>query len=798
MLRTKVLLQLLLIMLITLSIFGTSYYFLLRTYETMEAGSLEVNRQRAINALQGEIDRLSEINEDWSAAGLTYFLMSEPLLMNYLEGLIDAMTGSFAIQETALFDDAGELITARRSSAEGVDIKLDDNDELVMAAMTHPLLSAAGKANVSFQGLAEINGSLRLLSLQPVLAYPGAPATGARMLAASPLDEAAIAGLADIVRQQIDIVILDSLALDPDTAALHDRLLDAPDLTVSRPVGNNRVETFTLLQDFSGEYCMVLKITSNQAFLAQAKRAMLINGAGVVLLFILLISFFLLFLDKSVLRRLQAMSLATREVNEHSLDQRLPVAGNDEISAFSLAFNRLLDSLQNKQNNLLYQASHDKLTGLLNRHHFEIELKRSVAAAQEQEHENHLLFIDLDRFKIINDSCGHLAGDRVLSELAAIMQARLRTRDSLGRIGGDEFGVILNDCKTAYAFQVADKLREAIAGFSFQANGRNFTFGASIGLVSLNAADIISHTYALTLADSACRVAKNTGRNKIYQHQLHDATLSLLLEQTQWVNRINAALAEDRFALFQQLIRPLDPQLNPCQGVEILLRLQEEETCIAPGVFLPAAERYGLMGLIDKWVLEHFLQWYAQYGDSCEQIALFTINLSGQSLSDSTFPEYLHGLISNGPRLKHQLCFEITETSAIENLNNTGRLITTLKTLGCLFALDDFGAGMSSFVYLKNLPVDFLKIDGSFCVNMHTDPVDEAMVKSINDIGHVMGLKTIVEHIETRAGLEKAAALGVDFAQGYFLGRPEPLQKLPGQKPDQAAQKAAADLRDEQ
>lgn len=793
MLRTKVLLQLLLIMLITLSIFGTSYYFVLRNYETLETAALEINRQRAINALQGEINRLGEVNEDWAAAGLTHFLMSEPLLMSYLDTLIDAMAGSFAIRETVLFNDQGELLTARRASAEGTDLRLDENDELVMTAMTHPMLSATGDTGARIQGLIEINDTLRLLSQQPVLAYPGAPATGARIVSASPLDEKAIAGLAEIVRQQIDIVTLDSFALDPDTSTLHDQLLDAPDLTLIRPAGDNRVETFTLLPDFSGDYCMVLKISSNQTFLAQARRTMLLTGAGVVLLFILLISFFLLFLDKSVLRRLQAMNRATGEVNEHSLDQRLPAEGNDEISAFSMAFNRLLDSLQDNQNNLRYQASHDKLTGLLNRHHFEMELERSVVAAQEQGHENHLLFIDLDRFKIINDSCGHLAGDKVLNELATVMRTRLRNRDILGRIGGDEFGVILNDCKTAYAFQVADNLRAAIAGFCFQAKGRNFTFGASIGLISLNAADIISHTYALTLADSACRVAKNTGRNRIYHHQAHDDTLNLQLEQTHWVNRINTALSEDHFTLFYQPICPLDQQQNPGQGVEILLRLQEQETFISPGAFLPAAERYGLMGQIDKWVLENFLQWYARHGESCQQTDFFNINLSGQSLSDRSFPDYLHDLISNGPRLKHKLCFEITETSAVENLNNTGRLIAALNALGCLFALDDFGSGMSSFVYLKNLPVDFLKIDGSFCITMHTDPVDEAMVKSINEIGHIMGLKTIVEHIETRAGLEKAASLGVDFAQGYFLGRPAPLQQLPDQN-----QKEAAVLSEEQ
>ncbi len=451
---------------------------------------------------------------------------------------------------------------------------------------------------------------------------------------------------------------------------------------------------------------------------------------------------------------------------------------------------RDVTNTQTLQKNLVYQASHDSLTKLNNRAEFERQLSVVVKNANQTGRHHHLLFIDLDHFKLINDSCGHFSGDKVLQEIAAIMKKQIRTSDVLARIGGDEFGVIVSDCKFSKAYEIAEKLREKITEFRFLYDDKCFNVGASIGLVDVQANLKIGDASLLSLADKACMAAKNSGRNRIHVYELSDESLKLYEQHTQWVSRVTDALEHDHFELYYQKIVPADGS-NPSMA-EILLRMSDGEGgVIGPGAFLSSAERYGLMRFVDKWVIEHFCCWAKQHPEVFDKVSQFSINLSGQSLSDTEFLKFLLAYFEEPIICPKYICFEITETAAIQNIAKASHFISTLKSRGFSFSLDDFGSGMSSFSYLKNLPVDSLKIDGVFVKNIDQEAVDYNLVRTINDMGHLMGMKTVAEFVENETILKLVDELGVDYSQGYHLHKPEPLSGLleAAQAPQAAIQK---------
>ncbi len=424
-----------------------------------------------------------------------------------------------------------------------------------------------------------------------------------------------------------------------------------------------------------------------------------------------------------------------------------------------------------------YQASHDSLTGLPNRRAFEQRLLRALENAREQDVEHALLYLDLDQFKIINDTCGHMAGDTLLRQLSRVLQSRVRKQDLLARLGGDEFGVLVEYCSTHDALRVANSLCAAVNDFRFAWGDKIFRVGVSIGLAPINAASESSGD-VLGNADNACYAAKDAGRSRVHLYVEHDAELARRQGEMRWVVRINQALEEKRFQLAFQ---PIVPTLGRSKGhhYELLLRMEDESgQIVMPGAFLPAAERYHLAGKLDQWVVSTALDWLSLNPDHLDELALCAINLSGHSLGDDQLLDYLVGRLADRQSLNQKLCFEITETAAIANLDNALRFIHTLKNLGCRFALDDFGSGLSSFAYLKRLPVDFLKIDGVFVEDIADDPVSLAMVSSINDVGHVMGMETIAEFVENERILNKLRAIGVNYAQGYGMGKPRPLTEM--------------------
>ncbi len=438
--------------------------------------------------------------------------------------------------------------------------------------------------------------------------------------------------------------------------------------------------------------------------------------------------------------------------------------------------------LDNTESHLLseqlkLQASLDSLTGLLNRRAFEQCLRHALEGARQEHWVHALCYLDLDQFKVINDTCGHAAGDTVLRQLAHVLERCVRKQDALARLGGDEFGVLMERCDAEGAMRVAKTLCKAVNDFRFVWADKTFRLGASIGLVLIDK-DSEGLNAVLSAADSACYAAKDAGRNRIHLYAEEDTELQRRHGEMQWVSRINQALEQNRFRLVFQPIMPISAPPNG-HHYELLLRMYDEAgEMVMPGAFLPAAERYQLIGRLDQWVLDNAMDWLCKNPRHVQDLSLCAINLSGYSLGDEQLLDRLATrLHSEGPD-PAKLCFEVTETAAISNMYNAVQFIRTLREMGCRFALDDFGSGLSSFAYLKSLPVDFIKIDGMFVEDIASSPVAHAMVRAINEIGQVMGMKTVAEFVETEEALTVLRSIGVDFAQGYQIGRPRPIEDL--------------------
>jgi diguanylate cyclase (GGDEF)-like protein len=425
---------------------------------------------------------------------------------------------------------------------------------------------------------------------------------------------------------------------------------------------------------------------------------------------------------------------------------------------------------------LSYQASHDALTGLISRYEFEKRIIRVLSNYLEEHVEHAMCFLDLDQFKVINDTCGHAAGDELLGQIGRLLRGTVRKRDTLARLGGDEFGVLMAHCTLEQARRTANNILEAIMNHQFNWGNKTFRIGVSIGLVAITKTSG-NFTDLLRQADAACYLAKDLGRNRIHIYHPDDTELAVRHGEIQWVGRISRALDEDRFCLYAQPIVSLDSDHR--KHYELLVRMLDEDGgIIPPGSFLPAAERYNLIEKLDVWVVCHACVFLAKQPAFIDQIEFVSINLSGQSLTSVKFLESIINIFKETGVPPGKVCFEITETAAVSNMDLAIKFINTLKEIGCQFALDDFGSGISSFGYLKNLPVDFLKIDGMFVKDIVEDKIDYAMVKSINEIGQLMGMKTIAEFVENEAIKTKLKSIGVNYGQGYGLGRPKPIEDL--------------------
>jgi len=427
---------------------------------------------------------------------------------------------------------------------------------------------------------------------------------------------------------------------------------------------------------------------------------------------------------------------------------------------------------------LYYQASHDALTGLINRREFENRLAAAVESVRQDADSRHaLLYLDLDQFKLVNDTCGHPAGDQLLKQITGVLQSRVRGRDTLARLGGDEFGILLQKCSLDQAMRIAESLRQAIRDYRFIWQDGVLGVGVSIGIVEITK-ETPTVANVMSAADVACYSAKDLGRNRL--HLYTPDNVPERHREMHWVSKLTQACDQGRFDLYFQPIVPIGTTVHDREHFELMLRLHDESGgLIAPAEFIPAAERYNVMPSVDRWVVKTALERLVHRSASGIKPYTIAVNLSGNSLNDERFLEYLIAELGAANLAAGAICFEITETAAIANLGNVVYFMRELKARGCHFALDDFGSGLSSFMYLKTLPVDYLKIDGQFIENVTRDPVDRSMVEAISQVGRAMGIQTIAERVESEEVLVELARLGIGFAQGFHIAKPRSISEFP-------------------
>jgi diguanylate cyclase (GGDEF)-like protein/PAS domain S-box-containing protein len=474
--------------------------------------------------------------------------------------------------------------------------------------------------------------------------------------------------------------------------------------------------------------------------------------------------------DHNVLVNRRGEELAIQETASPIRDHEGEVAGAVIVFGDVTKERRLKRALS-------YQASHDALTGLINRREFDARLETAVSTAQRGDAEFVLLYVDLDQFKVVNDTCGHSAGDRLLRDITSLLQTRVRASDTIARLGGDEFGLLLERCSLEQAERVADSIRQAIHGYRFLWGASSLSVGASIGVVRI-ARDTTSSASVLSAADIACYAAKDGGRNRVQVYERDHGTSRH--REMQWVGRIARAVEDGRLELFAQRIIGLVPKRGEPPFFELMVRLRDEDgTLVPPNEFIPAAERYNVMVMVDRWVVNHTIDRLKQCLTEGRQLPTVAVNLSGTSINDEDFLEFVLARLQDED-VARALCFEITETAAVASLSKATHFMRELKARDCRFSLDDFGSGVSSFVYLKTLPVDFLKIDGQFAAQVASDVVDRSMVEAITKIGRAMKVATIAEKVESAAVLEVLKQIGVDYIQGFHLAAPCVIEEVFG------------------
>lgn len=525
--------------------------------------------------------------------------------------------------------------------------------------------------------------------------------------------------------------------------------------------------------------------------LMSLKSSLILHNLLIVIIGLAVSGFMAWRIGRGITFPIETMALAVRRLGEGQFGLRIPENSSGELQTLQRGFNTMAsqlkeahDEMQQRINEatrqLRHQAHHDDLTGLVNRREFERRLERVLKSTQEHGTHHVFCYMDLDQFKIVNDTCGHHAGDDLLRQISLLLNNRVRDRDTLARLGGDEFGLLLENCAVSDAFLIAEELREMVQDFRYIHQDKMFTIGVSIGMVAVTP-DFNNIGSIMSAADTACYAAKDNGRNRIHLFQALDEEVTKRHGEMEWVGRITRAMEENQFCLFCQPILPIAEQDDSQRFYEILLRKHDVDgKLVPPMAFIPAAERYDLMVSIDRWVIRNTMASYRQLLDNNrnQSNCVFTINLSGVSLNDPSLLGYIHEQLTIFAVPPHAICFEITETSAIVNLGNTMDLMFALKKLGCRFLLDDFGSGMSSFAYLKNLPVDFLKMDGAYVKDIASNSIDLAMVQSIHSIAEAMKIKTIAEFVETAEVVELLQAIGVHYGQGFHLGRPIPLTQV--------------------
>ncbi len=447
---------------------------------------------------------------------------------------------------------------------------------------------------------------------------------------------------------------------------------------------------------------------------------------------------------------------------------------NDRLSKHS---QNLEEEIKSRTKELQHLAVHDTITGLYNRYEFEKRLGFALKYSSSASGQSIMCYVDLDQFKVVNDTSGHMAGDELLKQISLILQKNVGPKDIVARLGGDEFGILFVGDSIEEAQKKAQTILRAIKEYRFSWEGKTFVVGASMGIVPI-VRDCCSLVDIISAADAACYQAKEEGRNRIFVATRDNEKLQQRRGEMQWLSKLTEALENDQFVLYVQPITPLIKKNDSVKHYEVLIRLEDEGKIILPMAFIPAAERYGMMQRIDRWVIENVFKEYKRLEKSSQVFYRFSINLSGVSLNDKGLGSFIEELFSRYDIPYNAICFEVTETAAVANLSVALEFIKGMRALGCQFSLDDFGSGLSSFSYLQNIPVDYLKIDGAFVNDIDTNRVNRAMVKSINEVSHTMGMKTICEFVETEKIETILKEMDVDYAQGYYYAKPVAIKTL--------------------
>jgi diguanylate cyclase (GGDEF)-like protein/PAS domain S-box-containing protein len=471
----------------------------------------------------------------------------------------------------------------------------------------------------------------------------------------------------------------------------------------------------------------------------------------------------------------RALLLSRTNGNERSIElSASPIRNSAQELIGAVVLLHDVTEMRGLARQMSYQATHDALTGLVNRREFERRLEEAIESGHRGDGQHVLCYLDLDRFKIVNDSSGHLAGDSMLREVAKLLRDAVRDSDTVGRLGGDEFGTLLVGCPLDKARQIADDLTRSVGEYRFVWKDKIFNIGVSVGLVEISR-ESGTLEELLAAADTACYVAKKQGSGRVVVYSARDEALARHTGEIQWLQRLQGALKENRFHLYQQVIIPAHGD-DGGPALEVLLRLQDEAGHeLPPSEFMRAAERYRLMGLVDRWVVQTTFAALGRGAIPVPAHRSVAINISGQTLGDAQFLEFVVECFDTSGVAPAQVCFEINESAVVANLDHARRFVGVLHGMGCQFALDDFGSGVGSFSNLKNLPLDYLKIDGSFMRNLERDTVNQAMVAAMIKLARTLNFKVIAEQVEDAASVEVARRMGVDYLQGYAIGRPQPL-----------------------
>lgn len=591
----------------------------------------------------------------------------------------------------------------------------------------------------------------------------------------------------------LDALVVDSVRLDPDLHFISiSNEFNQQLLAWAHPDTQQKSKIYTYEIDimFEGETFGNIVASWNPTRLLEEISADLIQERKRMITALLaLTGLSLLLLHALVVAPLNKLRYRVEALSDGVNLEPLEINSSREISMLAKAVNELDKSMVESRRlslELAYQAKHDALTGLINRYAFETQLKDHIENRESDQAESTLLYIDLDQFKLVNDTCGHAAGDQLLIQLATIFKEQINDEHLLARLGGDEFTLLLVDTPLQQGLEVAERIRNAAQVFRFSWEGRTFAVETSIGAVAINRQGDNSERL-LSAADEACYSAKNEGRNRVHCYREEDREQRERRDQGNWIPRILETIENSRFILYGQPIEPTDSSHKQGGHTEILVRmLDDNNDIIPPGAFLPAAERYGLMPQIDRYVITHAIDWLTNQAAVSTELPVLAINIAGHSVCDPDFRSFVFDSLTENPQLCQFLSFEITETTAVANLKGAIEFMREVKRFGCTFALDDFGSGMSSFTYLKNLPVDYVKIDGAFVEHIITDPTSLAMVKAISDIASVMKIQSIAEYVENQEIRDKLLEIGIDYVQGFGVAKPASLTDFEAQTLDSA------------